>query len=404
MRVLQIDKFLDSGGAIAGGVGRYVRTLSDHLRKRGHDVLTFGCVEKGGSPEMPAFFDFTKTRLPFSLFRMISNREAAEKLNVFLYANPVDVAHVHNIYHHLTPAIFPVLARHGVGVVMTVHDYRQACPTKYFLRDSGVCTRCLGNRFWHAASPSCAGLGGVALAIESWWNVYRKRYSDFIDSFICPTEYMCGILKSCRLPEEKIVMIRNMVDFSGPEPGSFSVDDYVLFAGRISPEKSPGIMVDLAARLPETKFVIAGDGPFMPTLRRRAERANLKNLELLGHVPMEEMSDVYANASVVVVTSRWMENSPATMLEGMAAGRVVVTPDHPPLREWINDGVTGRLFRPDNVDSLAQVVREIREKPAKATRMARQGRELVIKRHKSEIIVDQIEESYEKAIRTCGLR
>ena len=215
---------------------------------------------------------------------------------------------------------------------------------------------------------------------------------------------MCNILKNCRIPEDKIQLIRNLINFPAAEPAQVSVDDYVLFAGRISPEKSPGMMVDIAARLPDVKVVIAGDGPFMPSLRRLVQRANLNNLELLGHVALEEMSEVYARASMVVVTSRWMENSPATMLEGMAAGRVVVTPDHPPLREWINDGVTGRLFMPEKVDRLARVISDIRENPAQAIRMARQGRELVLKRHDSEIIVDLIEESYQKAIRTCGLR
>ncbi len=404
MRILQIEKFLDSSGAIAGGVGRYVRTLGDHLRKRGHEVLSFGCVGPDGSPEMPAFFDFTATRSPAAFYRMINNREAAAKLDIFLHTNHVDVAHVHNIYHHLTPSIFPVLLRHRVGVVMTVHDYRLACPTKYFLRNDGVCTRCLGNKFWHAASPRCAGLGGVALAMESCWNAYRKRYSTYIDTFFCPTEYMCDILKNCRIPEEKILLLRNLVNFPTAEPEKVSPEGYVLFAGRISSEKSPGLMVDLAAKLPDVKVVIAGDGPFMPALRQRVDRANLKNLAILGHVPLEEMSEVYAGASVVAITSRWMENSPAAMLEAMAAGRVVVAPDHPPLREWINDEVTGRLYRPDSVDQLAQVVGDVLANPAALVRIARQGRELVLKRHDSEIIVDLIEESYQKAMRQCGLR
>jgi glycosyltransferase involved in cell wall biosynthesis len=404
MRILQIEKFMDSGGAIAGGVGRYVRTLGEHLRRRGHDVLTFGCVGPEGSAEMPSFFDFTATRSPLAVFRMINNREAAEKLDIFLQANPADVAHVHNIYHHLTPSIFPVLLRHGVGIVMTVHDYRLACPTKYFLRDDGVCTRCIGNRFWHAVSPRCAGLGGLALAIESWWNLLHKRYSGFVDSFFCPTEYMCDVLKKTGISDEKILLLRNLVNFPMAEPAEVSTDGYVLFAGRVSAEKSPGMMIDLAARLPDVKVVIAGDGPFMPTLRERAEQAGLDNLKLLGHVAMEEMSDVYAGASVVAITSRWMENSPASMLEAMAAGRVVVAADHPPLREWINDGVTGRLFKSENVDQFAQAVGDVLANPAEAIRMAQQGRELVLTRHDSENIVDLIEESYQKAMRQCGLR
>ncbi len=406
-KILQIDKFLDSSGAIAGGVGRYVSTLGDALREKGHDVLAFGCGESGQASNMPEYFDFTATRSPLALLRMIHNSQAADKLDAFLRANPVDVAHVHNIYHHLTPSIFPVLARHGVGIVMTVHDYRLACPTKFFLRKDGLCTRCLGNKFWHAASRRCAGLGGAGLAIESYWNFLLRRYSRYIDTFFCPTEYMCGVLRACRYPANKIVHLPNPVIFQSAEPPAAPSDGYVLMAGRISPEKSPETMLSLAAKLPETKIVIAGGGPALDSLQKQLEQTKLKNVKLLGHVRPEDMPKIYAGAAAVVITSRWIENSPAVMLEAMAAGRVVIGPNHPPLQEWIKDGSTGRIFvlnNSQNVESLSDVVRQVLADPAAAREMADKGRELVLARHDTDKIVSQIEEFYERSMQRCELR
>ena len=38
------------------------------------------------------------------------------------------IAHVHNIYHHLSPSILPLLKERGIPVVMTLHDLKLACP------------------------------------------------------------------------------------------------------------------------------------------------------------------------------------------------------------------------------------------------------------------------------------
>ena len=404
MRVLQIEKFIDSSGAVAGGVGRYVRTLTELLKSQGHSVLNFGCAGRAGPAGMPKYFDFTATRNPLALLKLIHNRQAAACLDKFLQANPVDVAHVHNIYHHLTPSIFPVLARHGVGVVMTVHDYRLACPTKFFLRRSGVCTRCLGNKFWHAASPRCAGAGGVALAVESWCNSLLGRYGRFVDTFLCPTEYMCDVLRRTGLAREQISLLPNPVEFPRESPQEVSAGGYVLFAGRVSPEKSPEMMIEIARRLPQARIIIAGDGPVWPQLREQLDKSPLDNVTLPGHVGSAEMASLYAGASAVVITSRWMENSPAVMLEALAQARPVVAPSHAPLREWITDGVTGRLFPPGDAEQLAQVVGELLDDATQARRLGQAGRELVLARHDSDKILQAIERFYERATQRCVLR
>ncbi|MCD6378127.1 MAG: glycosyltransferase, partial [Planctomycetes bacterium] len=194
MRILHIEKmlFYDSG------VTSFVRALSEFQRRRGHDVFFFGC----SSPDNPSgavrFFDFTRSRNPFDLIRMIHSTQAANELSKFLWKNPVDIAHVHNIYHHLTPSIMEVLVDRRVPIVMTVHDYRLLCPTKHFLRlsytENGrggeICFRCLPNRFYHAAALSCCGLAGVGLAIESYFQRFFRRYYQPVEIFFCPTHFM----------------------------------------------------------------------------------------------------------------------------------------------------------------------------------------------------------------------
>ncbi|MCG2739693.1 MAG: glycosyltransferase family 4 protein, partial [Syntrophaceae bacterium] len=371
MRILHVEKILHTGG-----VASYIRGLSDYQRRRGHEVFGFGCEPPDGPADRVRYFDFTKTRNPLSLLRMVHNPKAARDLACFMRGRRFDIAHVHNIYHHLTPSILPVLTARRIPIVMTVHDYRLACPTKHFLRPDGVCLRCLPNRFYHAAGQKCAGLGGAALAIESYIQRFFRRYYQPIELFICPTRYMRQVLLRAHLPANKAVVLRNIVEPISLPADVKQSDCELLFIGRLTAEKAPSLMLDLARRLPEARVVIVGEGPLLEDLRSQVGGGGLTNVTLAGHVNHEDLGVYLARATAVVVTSRWIENSPHAMLEPMLAGRCVIVPDHPPLREWIRDGQTGRLFRPGDADSLAAVAREVLANPAGRGKIARAGKAL----------------------------
>src|SRR5882672_359681 len=55
-----------------------------------------------------------------------------------------DVAHFHNTFPLISPAVYNACADSGVPVVQTLHNYRLLCPGAAFLRDGKVCEECLG--------------------------------------------------------------------------------------------------------------------------------------------------------------------------------------------------------------------------------------------------------------------
>ena len=400
MRIVHIEKFLPA----TGGVGSYLRRLTELQRSRGHEVTHFGCVGPQGPAEMPRLEDFTAAKGPRALWRMIHNADAAAKLHAFLRRRPADVAHLHNVYHHLSPSILPVLARHGVGIVMTVHDYRLACPTKHFLRPDGPCTRCLPNKFYHAASSRCAALRGAALGLESFVQRLLRRYFRWISFFLCPTEFMRTVLLRSGVPAKKAVLCRNVIEPMVLPGNTPQHPGEVLLAGRLSAEKMPELALELAERLPEARLVVAGDGPLLSELQEKVRSRNLANVTLAGHVDHKDLGGYLARAAAVVVTSRWFENSPQIMLEAMAAGRCVIVPDHPPLREWVRDGHTGRVFAPGDPGSLATVAREVLFDGNGRAGMERAGKALVERRHDAAALLARLEALYEEAIVRCGLR
>jgi len=399
MRVLHIEKmpFANSG------VTSHLRALTALQRQRGHEVFLFGCAKEPDA-SLPQFHDFTRSRCPAAVPRMIHNTEAANKLQTFLRRQPVDVAHVHNLYHHITPSILPVLARHRVGVVMTVHDYRLACPAKHFLDRRGVCTRCLPHRYFYAAGPCCMGLAGAAPAAESLYHRFGRSYFRWVDFFLCPTEFMLSVLRTTGAPEGKCVVLPNVVEpVSMPVQANRS-DRGLLFVGRLTAEKGPELMLDLAARLPEAQVTIVGDGPLLGQLRAGAALGGLGNVNFTGPVSHDDLGAYLASATAVVIASRCFENSPQILLEAMAAGRCVIAPDHGPMRQWVRNRQTGRLYAPGNADSLAAVAREVLANPAQRGAMEQAGAERVAAAHDGQAIAARLDELYKEANRRCALR
>jgi hypothetical protein len=119
-----------------------------------------------------------------------------------------DVAHLHNIYHQLTPSIIDVLAARGVPLVMTLHDYKLVCPSYAMFAHGDVCRRCRGGKFFHAVTVSCAGsrARSALLAAESYWQRWTRVY-DRVDCFIAPSEFLRGIMLDGGVAPERIVFV-----------------------------------------------------------------------------------------------------------------------------------------------------------------------------------------------------
>ncbi len=398
MRILHIDKLLHASDAAGGGVGRYVRTLSEASLRRGHTTDEFGCASPDSPAGRPAYVDFNETSGVRRFGKLLHNPSAAVLLQKHLQNHPADVAHLHNIYHHVTASILPVLAGAGVRVVMTLHDYRQLGFEKLFWRwDMGDPNHGPHDEFLRQARRRCAGVSGLALQLRGLIERTTHWYARRVSAFLCPTHFMCEAAGRAGLPRRKIVYSPiPLPPQSAPLPAS---DDgrTILFAGRLCVEKSPDLLLAVAKRLAGTRFVLAGDGPMRSELLERCRREGLANVELPGQVSREEMAKLYAQASAVVVTSRCMENSPLAMLEAMSAGCCVIAPDQPPLREWIVDGQTGRLYPTGDGEKLTRVVQDVLSNPQPRRDMDRCAQSGVLQRHDVTATMDIIQRAYEGA-------
>lgn len=102
---------------------------------------------------------------------------------------------------------------------------------------------------------------------------------------------------------------------------------FVLFAGRLHPQKDPILLVRSLAALNEPKvhLLIAGDGDLKDEISSEISRLGLsEQVTMLGPVEQSELAQLQRVSSVFVLTSAY-EGLPVVVLEALACGTPVVT-------------------------------------------------------------------------------
>jgi glycosyltransferase involved in cell wall biosynthesis len=165
----------------------------------------------------------------------------------------------------------------------------------------------------------------------------------------------------------KILVQRLGVDpaFWRPRNCAHAADVFsILSVGRLHPAKNYEFLLLACAALRSGgvpfRCVIAGDGEERGRLEQLIRDLNLRQeVTLLGHVPRERLPELYAEADVVVLTSR-SEGLPVTLMEAMAMERVVLAPKITGIPELVTHGVNGFLYMPNSIEDFLAKLQSIR--------------------------------------------
>ncbi len=302
--------------------------------------------------------------------KIIYSREAQQKLDALLAVTHPDVAHLHCVYHHISPSVLPVLKRHGIPVVLTAHDLKLLCPAYTMLSQGEICERCGNGAIWHAAARRCIKNSlplSTLIAVESGVHRATGIYRDNVDCIVAPSRFYFEKFRQYGWPERQLAHIPNFVqvsDFSANyEPG-----DYFVYIGRLSYEKGIATLVEAAARA-GVKLVVVGDGPLRAELARDAE-ARGADIRFTGYQSGSALRDWVRNARALVLPSEWYENAPMSVLEAYACGKPVIGARIGGIPELIDEGDTGWLFDSGDVDQLANLLARLRASDDGAVRAA----------------------------------
>lgn len=171
----------------------------------------------------------------------------------------------------------------------------------------------------------------------------------------------------------------------------------VGYVGRLAPEKSVETLAELAG-LPGVRFVVVGDGPSMPSVRRALAGMPVA---FLGALDGERLADAYAALDVFTHTGT-QETFGQTIQEAQASGVPVVAPGIGGPLDLIDDGVDGMLYSPGDGSLRAAVERLAAERSLRA-RVGEAGRRRVLDRGWDRVCSELVTH-YSSTIRSRSLR
>jgi glycosyltransferase involved in cell wall biosynthesis len=310
--------------------------------------------------------------------KVVYSFEAQRKLRRLIADRRPDIAHVHNIYHHLSPSILSVLKELGVPAVMTAHDLKIACPNNKMLNARGICERCKGGRYYEVILNRCvldSAAASTIVAMESSLHHWLRSYRKYLDRIVVPSRFFIDKFVEWGWSRDKFVHVPNFVDAARFE-ASFEPGSHFVYFGRLAREKGLFTLIRAAARV-KVPLVLVGTGPIEDELRKLATHLEAP-VEFAGYRTGASLYSIVRSARATILPSEWYENSPISVLESLAMGKPVVGARIGGIPEMVRDGETGWLFESGNVDALEAAMRAAKDcEPSEVASLGRQGRRLV---------------------------
>ena len=196
------------------------------------------------------------------------------------------------------------------------------------------------------------------------------------------------------LDEAKILVLPNAVserEFgappSAPDPGlraRLGLGSRTLLGtvGQFLPWHGLAPLVAATAGLARERdlgFLFVGDGPVRPEVMEAARAAGVEDrVTFTGMVPHARVPEHLALLDVAVIPALNEHCSPMKLMEFMAMGLPVVAPDLPNIREVLEDGRTGRLFRPEDMDDLRRTLADVLGDRDASRAMGRRARAFIL--------------------------
>lgn len=288
-------------------------------------------------------------------------------------------------------AFLDEIARHGFPTVPLKSDFPHARAT---VREVAALLRethcdaliCHGYKAHILGRAAARRVGVPAVAVSRGWTgetrkvkLYEwldRRHLRFMDHVVCVSDGQAAkVRRWCRVPASRMSVIRNSARLAAFEsqdpaarqrllgflPSDSGVSQVVLAAGRFSPEKGFGVLVEAAATIcrenPAAGVVLFGEGVLRPDLEARVRELGLANRFVMPGFRTD--LDSLIGAADVVVLPSYTEGLPNVALEASAAGVPVVATAVGGTPEAIADNETGFLVPPGQPERIAAKVGEL---------------------------------------------
>ncbi len=355
-----------------GGMGSTVYHLSASLAAQGHRVTVI--TRSGGGGEPPSIEGVEVVSVGWApipmAFTRSYGRSALRTLKRLHARVPVDIVHLHcpmiswsaKQFRDCRESIAPVVSSlHGswLGERDGLIEASRNKEAAVWANPNDLAILMTAK---HYAGYERAAVRESSICVAN--SQATKR--DFMERYSPPEDWNCevvhwGVDTSIFVPlhgDDEDAMashqsIRTRYDAASPE------SRLLLAVGRLAARKGYASLLrayaSVCASSPSTRLVIVGRGHLRSRLSRLARSLGVgDSVYFEPGMQFEELAELFRSADLVVYPS-YYEGQGLIPLEAMASGTPVVTVEHGPLPEMVDDSV-GRLFKMGDESSLAEAI------------------------------------------------
>ena len=358
-----------------GGVEIVVEEISKRLVKQGHTVHAYN--RKGQHVSGKEYETVSKIINEYNGINLVQtftlNKKGLAALTSSFFSTiralfgKYDVIH----YHAEGPSAMLLIPHiFGIRTVATIHglDWQRA-------KWGGLATKYLKFGEWVAAKYADEVIV-LSSNVQEYFKEKYNRKTKFISN---------GIDRLQSIPPSIIEQKWNL-----------KKDEYILFLGRIVPEKGLSYLIDAFKKVNTAKkLVIAGGASdtneFMDEIKEKSSKDD--RIIFTGFVQGRELEELYSNAYVYVLPSD-LEGMPISLLEAMSYGNCCLVSDIPECKEVVEDKAV--VFKKSDIVSLKEKLQWLCDNNDVTYRYKDEASNFICNKYNWDNVVDETVELYRR--------
>lgn len=416
MKILFITNFYPP--ASLGGYDQLCQEVGDAFRNRGHDVqvLTsnYRCADLPQPDpawvhrELHLEMELVPSRNGLQFFTQRKRREAEglRSLRQILEKGSPDVVVIWgmwNMYRSLSALVEESMPGRTVYYLC---DYWPTLPNQF-------------ENYWNAPPRNIlTGLPKLTLKPFALQILAREDRPDLkLEHVFCVSEYVrntlvesgrlqphAGVLHNGINPESFLNACESSRNFANGQNKSLRL----LYYGRLNHDKGVHTAIQALGLLKQRalannfELTILGSGSpdYESKLRQMSGELGVsEQVKFVGHVHRDAIPDWLALSDVYLFTSIWPEPMARSVMEAMAAGRLVIGTEVGGQVEMLIHGKNALTFEPEDVEALADHISRAFHEPQLRLQLARAGQQMVLERFTLDRMVDEMEELIQNIVR-----
>ena len=410
------------------GTETYTLELAKALKAFGHEPVILTAIPYGeaGAGSIHSKYEYDGLQVhcidlnlkPHNRFRQTYYRPDLYPIlqDIVSEINP-DIVHVTHLINH-TSTLLEVLRDAQIPTVATLTDFFGICFNNKLERyDSFLChgpnktsTNCLccyfrsangswSRKFFHPflknntllnivsrSLPYLSKLPGLrkgslsshVLDVTCRIDILRDLYGIY-QCMIAPTDFLYEVYATNHFYPKRLKKINFGInldlvkDYQTPRKKTASMIRFG-YIGQLTAHKGVDILISSYLRLigDNKSLVLYGpsdqDRPYMDELLRLS--SGVDHIEFKPTFPREELPARLSEFDVLVIPSRWYENSPLVLLYALATRTPVIVTDVKGMSEFVKDGFNGYTFKKNSVEHLTSIMQKIIDDPSCVERLS----------------------------------